>query len=219
MIPVITKEEGMKERINFKWMLTLFALCIGLWFAPDVVSAHCDTLAGPVVMTAKVALEKGDVTPVLKWVKKEYEDEIRETFKKTVAVRKQSKESKELADMYFFETLVRLHRAGEGAPYAGLKPAEDIEPIIAETDKALESGSVENLVKKVSDAVSKGIHERFVHANETKKHADESVETGREFVEAYVEFTHYVERHYLDATARAAHDEQETVKTQGHQHH
>ena len=205
MIPVITKEEGMKERINFKWMLTLFALCIGLWFAPDVVSAHCDTLAGPVVMTAKVALEKGDVTPVLKWVKKENEGEIREAFKKTLDVRGKGKEAKELADMYFFETLVRLHRAGEGAPYTGLKPAEDIEPIIAETDKALESGSVDKLVKHVTDAVAKGIRDRFTHAKETKRHADESVEAGREFVEAYVEFTHYVERLYLDVVAHGSH--------------
>jgi len=195
----------MKKRIDVKWLLILFALCIGVQFATDIAGAHCDTLEGPVVKTAKIALEKGDVTAVLKWVKKENEGEIREAFKKTLDVRSKGKEAKELADMYFFETLVRLHRAGEGAPYTGLKPGETVEPIIAETDKALESGSVENLVKKVSDAVSKGIHERFVHANETKKHADESVEAGREFVEAYVEFTHYVERLYLDAVAHGSH--------------
>jgi hypothetical protein len=45
-------------------------------------------------------------------------------FTKTLAVRKQSKEAKELADMYFFETLVRIHCAGEGAPYTGLKPVK-----------------------------------------------------------------------------------------------
>jgi len=160
-----------------------------------------------VVTTAKMALEKADVTPVLKWVKKEYEREIKESFKKTLAVRNQGKEAKELADMYFFETLVRLHRTGEGAPYTGLKPAEEIEPIIVETDKALESDSVENLVKKISDAMSAGILKRFAHARETKKHADESVEAGREFVEAYVEFTHYVERLYRDAAGRGSHHE------------
>jgi len=102
---------------------------------------------------------------------------------------------------------LRLHRVGEGAPYTGLKPAEEIEPIIAETDKALESGSVENLVKKVSAVMSVGIRERFAHARETKKHAGESVETGREFVEAYVDFTHYVERLYHDAAVRGSHYE------------
>ena len=38
--------------------------------------AHCDTLDGPVVKTARAALEKGDVTPILKWVTNEYETEI-----------------------------------------------------------------------------------------------------------------------------------------------
>jgi len=198
----------MKASLSLFGMVLLMTICIGIGlFVPSISGAHCDTLAGPVVMTAKVALEKGDITTVLKWVKKENEGEIREAFKKTLAVRIQGKEAKELADMYFFETLVRLHRAGEGAPYTGLKPAEEIEPIIAETDKALESGSVENLVKKVSDAMSAGIRERFAHARETKKHADESVVAGREFVEAYVDFTHYVERLYLDAEAHGSHHE------------
>ena len=174
-------------------------------FIPNLANAHCDTLAGPVVITARAALEKGDITPVLKWVKKVNEKEIREAFAKTLAVRKQSKEAKELADMYFFETLVRIHRAGEGAPYTGLKPGEAIEPIIAESDKALERGSVDDLVKDVTDAVSKGIRDKFAHAQETKKHADDSVEAGREYVEAYVVFTHYVERLYNDATTKIEH--------------
>ena len=32
-------------------------------------SAHCDTLDGPVVAMARIALDKGDVTPLLKWVR------------------------------------------------------------------------------------------------------------------------------------------------------
>ncbi len=198
----------MRAKIRFWDMAGMLIICVSIALSfPGIAGAHCDTLAGPVVTTAKMALEKGDVTPVLKWVKKEYEREIREVFKKTLAVRNQGKEAKELADMYFFETLVRLHRAGEEAPYTGLKPAEEIEPIIAETDKAIDSGSVDNLVKKVSDAMSVGIRERFAHTRETKKHADKSVEAGREFVEAYVEFTHYVERLYLDAAVRGSHHE------------
>lgn len=209
----------MKASVSLFGMVLLMTICIGIGlFVPGISGAHCDTLAGPVVTTAKIALEKGDVTPVLKWVKKEYEGEIRDVFKKTLAARNQGKEAKELADMYFYETLVRLHRAGEGAPYTGLKPAEEIEPIIAETDKALESGSVENLVKKVSDAMSAGIRKRFAHARETKNHADESVVAGREFVEAYVDFTHYVERLYLDAEAHGSHHE-ESDKTGKEVHH
>ena len=164
-------------------------LLIGILTISPLVYAHCDTLDGPVVMAAKKALEKGDVTPVLKWVKKEQEEEIRTAFKKTMAVRSKSPEAKELADMYFFESLVRIHRASEGAPYTGLS-AGPAEPIIAEADKSLGEGSVDHLVKHVTDAVAKGIRQRFTDTQEKKKHAEESLAAGREFVAAYVEFTH-----------------------------
>ncbi len=201
-------------------MTGLIIISIVICFIPDIANAHCDTLAGPVVVTAKAALEKGDVTTVLKWVKKENEKEIREAFAKTLAVRKQSKEAKELADMYFFETLVRIHRAGEGAPYTGLKPGEAIEPIIAESDMALESGSVDNLVNDMTAIVAKGIREKFTHTIETKKHADESIEAGRKYVEAYVVFTHYVERLYNDATAKVEHHmEIKEAGPEKHHHH
>lgn len=108
--------------------------------------AHCDTLDGPVVQTARTALEKGDVTPLLKWVQADDEKEIRTAFQKTLAVRTKGAEAKELADMYFFETLVRIHRAGEGAPYTGLKPGEAVDPAVALADRALETGSVDKLV-------------------------------------------------------------------------
>jgi hypothetical protein len=155
--------------------------------------AHCDTLDGPVVATARAALENGDVTPLLKWVRPEDEKEIRAAFQKTLAVRTKGTEARELADMYFFETLVRIHRAGEGAPYTGLKPGEAVDPAVALADKALESGSVDKLVKVLTDAMANGIRERFAKAYENQKHADDSVAAGREFVESYVIFTHYVE--------------------------
>ena len=173
---------------------------------PVAANAHCDTMDGPVVMAAKKALEKGEVTPVLKWVKKEDEEIIRAAFKKTLLVRSKGPEAKELADMYFFETVVRLHRAGEGEPYTGIKPAgTELEPAIVAADKALESGSVEALMKLVTEEMTKGIRERFAHALAAQKHAEQSVEAGREFVAAYVEFMHYVERLHLDAKSNASH--------------
>jgi len=199
--------------------ISLFAvLVIGLWIVPDIAMSHCDTMEGPVVVTAKAALEKGDVTPVLKWVRKDDEKEIRELFKKTLIVRGKGKEAQELADMYFFETLVRIHRAGEGAPYTGLK-SEPAEPIIAAADKALESGSADVLIKHVTEAVAKGIRERFTRTAESKKHADESIEAGREFVEAYVEFTHYVERLHMDAMSHGAHHAEAPEMKAGEPHH
>ncbi len=211
----------MKARARFIRMAAVVTICMGagIWlFVPGIADSHCDTLEGPVVMTARAALDKGDVTPVLKWVKKEHETEIREIFKNTLAVRKLSPEAKNFADMYFFETLVRIHRAGEGAPYTGLKPGEAVEPIIAESDKALEKGSVDDLVKHVTDAVTQGIRERFTHTKETKKNADKTIEAGREFVEVYVVFTHYVEGIH-EAARKAAHGHSpEAEKTEGHKH-
>ncbi len=168
--------------------------------------AHCDTMNGPVITEATQALQKGDITPVLKWVKPDAEPEIKEAFQKTLAVRSKGPEAKALADMYFFETLVRVHRAGEGAPYNGIKPAgTEIEPGIEAADKALESGSADGLVKDLTAKITDGIRQRFAHAAEAAKHKDESMEAGREFVEAYVTFMHYVERLHQDATTNPAH--------------
>ncbi len=182
-------------------------LLVGVAWLPPVgrVDAHCDTMDGPVVKTAQAALEKGDVTPVLKWVKPAQEAEVREAFQKTLAVRGLGPEARTLADKYFFETLVRLHREGEGAPYAGLKPAGAVEPVVAASDKALETGSVEGLTQELTRLIAEGIRHRFAETLEKKRHADENVAAGREFVEAYVEFVHYVERLHTDATGAAGH--------------
>lgn len=208
-----------KQKVLFRIVFAA-AMLSGLWLAiPKMTSAHCDTMEGPVVATARQALEKGDVTPVLKWVRKEYEKEIRDLFQKTLVVRKKGKEAKDLADMYFFETLVRIHRAGEGASYTGLK-SEPAEPIIQAADKSLESGSADNLVKHVAEAVAKGISERFKRTLEAQKHADESIDAGREYVESYVEFTHYVERLYADADAQnAPHEGMIKGGIEGHRRH
>ena len=179
--------------------------------------AHCDTMDGPVVMAAKTALVKKDITPVLKWVKPESEPELRAAFKQTLAVRSKGPEAIQLADTYFFETLVRLHRAGEGAPYAGLQPAgTDLGPAIQGADQALKTGSVDNLVKLITNEVTAGIRARFARAHGLSKHQNESVQAGREYVEAYVEFVHYVERLDLDAKGAAGHQEVAPTAEHGH---
>ncbi len=180
--------------------------------------AHCDTLDGPVVKTARIALEKGDITPLLKWVRAKDEKEIKDAFEKTLAVRTKGVEAKELADMYFFETLVRIHRAGEGMPYTGLKPNGAVDPAVVMADKALETGSVDKLVDVLTKAMAKGIRERFQHASETKKHDVDSVAAGREFDEAYVIFTHYVEGLHAIIKGSGGHHSEDTKGNGGHDH-
>jgi hypothetical protein len=156
-------------------------------------SAHCDSLAGPVVQDARAALEQGDPTPVLKWVRPEHEDEIRSTFRQTLAVRAKGDDARALADRHFFETLVRVHRAGEGEAFSGLKPASSTDPGIAAADKALQLRSGDALARDMSTAVAEGIRKRFALAVERKQHAATSVEAGREYVAAYVDYIHFVE--------------------------
>ncbi|MGB9080464.1 MAG: DUF6448 family protein [Desulfuromonadaceae bacterium] len=172
--------------------------------SPHAASAHCDTLDGPVIQDARKAIDAKDITPVLKWVKPKDEKAVRSAFKKTLDA---TSKNSETARNTFFTTLVKIHRAGEGAPFTGLKPAGAVEPAVAEADKALASGSPDALVKLVTDDVAAGIRKRYEHAAATYRHKDESVAQGREFVEAYVEYTHYVERLHQDATGTGAHGE------------
>ena len=131
--------------------------------------AHCDGLDGPVVNTARQALSKGDVKIVLPWVAADREAEIRKAFDLAMAVRSKGEKEKELADTYFFETLVRVHRAGEGAPYTGLKPAgRDLGPAIPAADKALETGNPQELLELINGKVHDGIHKYFMEAREKK---------------------------------------------------
>ena len=182
------------------------AAFLALALPSPVLLAHCDTMDGPVVAAAQKALRTGDVTPVLQWVRPADEKEIRDLFEKTRTVRQKGDEARELADRYFFETLVRVHRAGEGAPYTGLVPAgTPVEPAIALTDQALATGDADRLVRAMVGHVDEGIRRRFTRAAEAKKQADENVAKGRAFVAAYVELTHYVERLHRDATTDAAH--------------
>lgn len=172
----------------------LAAVFFAVILLPSQVSAHCDTMDGPVVRDAKLALKNADVGPVLKWVRRADEPSIRAAFDNTMKVRALSPAARDVADAYFFETLVRIHRASEGEPYTGLKPAgTQVEPGIALADEALESGSADKVVKKVTAEVADGIRQRYAKVQQASKHAQESVEAGREYVAAYVEYIHYVE--------------------------
>lgn len=171
------------------------AACFAL---TGVAAAHCDSVDGPVVRDARAALDKRDPTAVLKWVTPDREHEIREVFDKALAVRRFGAEARQLSEQYFFETLVRAHRAGEGEPFTGLKASGDVDPAIALADRALESASLAALSKEVTEPIETGLRRRFDLALERRKNASDSVEAGRAYVEAYVDYIHFVERaHHL----------------------
>jgi hypothetical protein len=132
-----------------------------------------------------------------------------------MAVRVKDDAARALADQYFFEILVRIHRAGEGEAFAGLIPASSVDPGIATADKALQTGSAQDLAEHLSAAVREGIHKRFAKALERKKDAATSVEAGREYVEAYVDYIHFVEGIHRLASRGAPHTHHEPVSHVG----
>jgi hypothetical protein len=179
---------------------TVFGILIGALHA-NPAYAHCDGLDGPVVKAAQEALAKGDVNLVLIWVPKSDEAEIRRTFEQTMNVRKLGPQAQDLADTFFFETLVRTHRAAEGVPFTGLKPAgRDLGPAIPAADQALQSGDVTPLTDLLIARMRSGLADRFKLAMDARKFTTQEVDAGREYVEKYVTFIHYVEGMYEAAT-------------------
>jgi hypothetical protein len=179
------------------------AVCLAGTPAPAF--AHCDGLDGPVVKAAARALDSGRLADVLIWVRAEDEPEIRAVFEETRAVRVLSPQAKALADRHFFETVVRIHRTGEGAPYTGLQPAgRDLGPAIPAADRALDSGSIAPLTDLLVRAMNDRLRAQFEHARMARGFKAGDVTAGREYIKAYVEFIHYVERLY-EATAASPH--------------
>ncbi len=185
--------------------LKFVAVAAVMLLTTDLAQAHCDTMSGPLIPEAQQALEKGDVTPILKWITKSDEAEIKSAFSQAVTVRTKGAEAKQLADRYFLETLVRIHRAGEGAPYSGLKN-EPIDPIVALADHALADGSAEDMIGKLNAHMAQAVEEKFHRAVEAHKHKDKSVKAGREYVEAYVAYMHYIEGLHAAILSEGGHE-------------
>lgn len=186
------------------------------WSLP--AAAHCDTLDGPVVAAARKALDTGNVNLVLVWVQTKDDADIRKHFDRAVAVRKLGAQARELSDMYFFETLVRIHRAGEGAGYTGLKPAGRIEPPIAAADKSLESGKLQPVAQLISKRMEQGLHRNFETVVSKKNYGPNDIAAGRAFASAYVEYTHYVERLYDAAETLAPEHVAKPAPGRAHSH-
>lgn len=153
---------------------------------------HCDTKDGPVVIAAKESLEQNNVNLILPWAFEGAEAEIKEAFEKTIAARKYGNEAKEVADTWFFETVVRLHREGEGAPYTGLKPAGlDEGPVVPLVNKAVETENISELTDFIKKAVDDAITEKFTHVMHTKKFDVNDTKAARLYVEKYLGLTLY----------------------------
>jgi hypothetical protein len=186
----------------------VIAVAVGVGFfalTPARALAHCDGLDGPVVKAAQRALDTRNPAFALIWVQAKDEAEVRNAFDQALAVRALSPQARELADRFFFETLVRVHRAGEGAPFTGLKPAgRDLGPAIPAADDAVRVGSVEPVRHLLTVAVQARLRQQFDEVMATKTFEPDDVAAGRAYVKAYVEFIHVVELLY-DSTTKTPH--------------
>ena len=176
---------------------------------------HCDSMDGPVVRAAIKTLQSADVRAVLPFVPEEGESEVTEAFEKVIKARVQSPEAREVADWHFYETVVRIHRAGEGAPFTGLKPAGlGHGPVVPVAEKAIEDGSPDELVKVLTQAVEGQIRERFEHVMHLKREAaGKGVTEMREYVEAMLGLEVYSHKLY-----ECAHSGPHGEDAPGHEH-
>lgn len=189
---------------------------------PTVVEAHCDTADGPAVTDGRRALETGNVVPALAWIPADGEAELREVFAKVLAVRTLSPDAAEVADRLFLETLVRLHRAGEGVGFTGIKPAgTPVDPMVATADAALESGSDAGLLGQVPEDRRAELHRRFAEALAARDAATDPFDlaAARRRVGAYVAYVLFAEGH--DHGHESGHDHGHDHQAHGddHDHH
>lgn len=156
---------------------------------PRKVSAHCDTMDGPTAIDGKKALETGNINYAFKWISAEYEHELHEIFELSRKVRGLGSDAQELADRYFLENLVRIHRAGEGAPFEGLKPSgTPIDEKVAAADKSIAIGNLSPMEGLFSHEEMHALEEKFQKAMELKDYDINDVAAARKYVVAYVEF-------------------------------
>jgi hypothetical protein len=180
-------------------LLTATALAAGLLFGTPSTQAHCDSIDGPVAKAALTALDTGNVNLALPFAPATAESEIKAVFAQSLKVRVLGPEAKTLADRAIIETTVRLHRAGEGAAFTGLKPAGiDYGPAIPAAERAIETGNLAPVRALLVEEVEHGLHARLAHAQESRKGAKEpktikDVPAARERVSAELGFVTYVE--------------------------
>ena len=185
-----------KSLLSTKSVKALFVLSLIALFSMVSIqpaSAHCDSFDGPALIDAAKALETNNVELIRKWVRAEDEAIVVPLFHKTYSLKDGDAGIYEIVKTHFYETFVRLHREMEGATFTGLKPAGTTAQITVMSDKALESGDFNSLLAALNKHVNGQLTEKYEKTAALYKVKDRSVEDGRAYVEAYVDYTHAVE--------------------------
>ena len=187
------KRNPEKKRKSRILMVPLIILSL-LILSTNVTLAHCDTMDGPVIKDAKIAIEKNNINYVLKWIQPQDENELKNAFLLTMKVRILSPDATVLADKSFFETLVRLHRSGEGVPFTGVKPSgTPIDEKILAADKSIETGNLSPLKGLVPKELIPELEKRFNKVMSLKNYDVSNIKAGRAYIESYVQFFKFAE--------------------------
>ena len=185
-------------------LASILAVALMLGFA-STSQAHCDRVNGPVATDARKALKTGDISHALIWVTDRQAKELKSTFEQSLNVYTKGNEAQELAERYFMSETVRLHREAEGMPFTGLKPAQPGSKDIQIAEKALTSGELAPVTDMLANEIQQKTSELYTNAMKAQSKKDNSVEAGREWVDAYVKYIVYVHKLYQKIEAGPAH--------------
>lgn len=162
---------------------------------------HCDSLDGPVVTAANNALEHEDIKLILPYVPKSAEQEVLDCYDMVMQARKHGGAARDAAYQLFYETTVRLHRAGEGEPFTGIKPAGmDHGPVVGLAEHAIRDESPAKVIDFLKAMVEDEVNKRFAEVMD-KKHQPglDNTDTMREYVSAMLGFQVYSHKVYKQA--------------------
>lgn len=144
---------------------------------------HCDSLNRPVVTAARRALEASDADVILPFVPADGAAEVRDAFDRTLGHRARRPKRWPTAGSSKLPSGCTV--PAKARPFTGLKPAGlDVGPVIPAAERALDSGSPDELIDVLCVSVRDQVTQRHHHAMAFKTHAGEGVESAREYVEA-----------------------------------
>ena len=156
------------------------------------MSPLCDTMDGPVVTAAELALEMENINYVISYVKKKFERELRDAFDRAIIVRGLSGEAAEVADYCFFETAVRLHMLGDGKSYTGIKHSGlNRGPMITKTEEAIEIGDNTVLKEFLMNLIEESFENQFEEIMSKKEYDLNDVDAAREYITSMLEFIRF----------------------------
>lgn len=188
------------------------AMALAVLLHPQRASAHCDTMDGPTAQDGQTALDTRNPSVALKWVGPESASELSAVFERSLAARELGGAAREVADRWFLENLIRLHRAGEGVAFTGLKPTgTPVDERVAAADRSIADGDLRSLVGQVPSDRRPELTRRFATLLERQHYDIDDVDAGRAYIEAYVRFFKFAEGedHDLPGTGTAHHHHEE----------